>query len=255
MSAASCLMTDFMSFLLLPVSLVLILGIDDKEGHLSGGHTRNLEGIKISCLLFNFLEQHFLTPGLPERRVLKVFLWRWKMDKWWPFWPSQITPSQASFVLVVSHTPRNRKTGKILIWGWRENFSFLKHLSPPVLLTSILQRTWRPGAYKLFLLVWEPLFKNRHHWELQEVSEESICCVPGAHIMIIKESWCSQAFPHFRFQWPHGSSGTWQGIREHIVFIARRQKCIPKYQKLIYASFFSGLVTMTKCSWQKENWY
>lgn len=137
----------------------------------------------------------------------------------------------------VPHPERQKDRKGSLIWEWRENFSFLKHLSSPVLLTSILQRTWRPGAYELFLLVWEPLFKNRHHWELQEVSKESICCVPGANIMIIKYSWCSQAFPRFRSQWSHGSSGTWQGIREHIVFIARRQECIPKYQKLIYAFF------------------
>lgn len=116
------LLVSWLSFLFLSVSLVLILGIGDKEGHLYG-HTRNLEGIKISCLLFNFLEQHFLAPGLPERRVLKVFLWRWKMDKWWPFWPSQITPSQASFVLVVSHTLRDRKTGKVASFESEERIS------------------------------------------------------------------------------------------------------------------------------------
>lgn len=99
------------------------------------GHIRNLEGIKMSCLkklkkkkkmsclLFNFLEQHFLAPGLPERGVLTAFKWRWDLGKWWPFWPYKISPSQASFVLVVSRALRDRRTGKAASFEGEERIS------------------------------------------------------------------------------------------------------------------------------------
>lgn len=142
----------------------------------------------MSCLLFNFLEQHSSIPGLPEREeALKPLCEgeRWVNDAQLYLPKSAYHKSSLS-----SWCPRPWETED------RNAPAFDGEERISALLSIFLLPCWwafyrghRDMIPKsCFSWPWSQLFKNRHHWEFQEVREESSCRVPNVDITAMWET-------------------------------------------------------------------
>lgn len=127
----------YLSFSFLPVSSSWFWGLLTRKNIMEGRAHQKLGWIKMSYLLFNFLEKTSFIPRLPERiGVLQPLC----EDEWWvsyllwSFWNQPIT-SLLCLPGIPNPERQNRKC--ILMWVWRGNISFLKH-PPAALLTIIL---------------------------------------------------------------------------------------------------------------------
>lgn len=140
------------------------------------GHTRNVKGIKMACLLFKFSEQASSTPGLPRRKEHRSIYMKMDGGKL-AHTELPNSPSQVSFVSLVSQALTDRRTGSAAFCEGKERIS-----SSWCIVDRHFTEESNPGSWDLFLLAL-----------MSVIQKQESLRVPGGELLLEKPCW--QALP------------------------------------------------------------